>query len=196
MKKAELLIGGLCLLTILMSLIPVPGSVLWSSLTFFTMAFMYFYLGFALLNNIGFKQIFKKKSYAGMSALRLLGTIGAGISLVITLLGILFYLNIWPGAQIMLTFGISGIILVSIVCFFKHYKTSAKVYKNLLIRNAIIGGFGLLFTIIPDILIVDIKFRNQPAYLAAFKAAMADPNNSELWRKAEEVRRKESSNTP
>lgn len=71
MKKAELLIGGLCLLTILMSLIPVPGSVLWSSLTFFTMAFMYFYLGFALLNNIGFKQIFKKKSYVGMSALRL-----------------------------------------------------------------------------------------------------------------------------
>lgn len=71
MKKAELLRGGLCLLTLLMTLILVPESVLWSSLIFFSMIFMYFYLGFALLNNIGFKQIFKKKSYVGMSALRL-----------------------------------------------------------------------------------------------------------------------------
>src|SRR5258706_11537060 len=63
------------------------------------LSFIYFYFGFALLNNIGFRAMFKKASYANISIGRILGAIGVGLFLSIVLIGILFKLQIWNGSN-------------------------------------------------------------------------------------------------
>src|SRR5271169_521226 len=74
------------------------------------LAFIYFYLGFALLNNVAVKDIFKKSSYP--NSLRVVGAMGVGIFLSIVAIGILFKLLILTGATEMITIGVVGLVVI------------------------------------------------------------------------------------
>ena len=152
-------------------------------LTLGTLAFLYYPFGFALFNRIGFRQIFKKKSYEGLSALRIFGSIGAGMAFSAICMGILFKIQRWAGANLMLIDGLVPTFIILIIALIKYFKTKGKFYIEILKRTAIIGALGLLFFYTSTLTIVKIRFRNHPDYIKAYEMYLNNPEDEELKQK-------------
>ena len=76
MKKAEIIIVTLSIIALAMNLLLVPGGGVLTVLALSTFSIIYFYLGFALFNDIRLRKIFKKDSYKEISSSRILGAVG------------------------------------------------------------------------------------------------------------------------
>lgn len=190
MKKTEKIISIIAFIALGLKLIFIPGSGLLTVLSFSTLSLIYFYFGFALFNNIQLKKIFKKDSYIHISSLRILGAVGAGLSLSMIAIGIMFKFQSWPGASFNLGAGLLMLSIVIIVGLIKYSKTKDEYYINIFKRGAVFGGIGLILMLIPQTTWITIKYRNEPAFVDAYKKASADPDNKELWEKVEEEREK------
>lgn len=185
MKTAEKIFGALIIISIVLKLLNISGNgILFTLSTLFLMS-LYFYLGFAMFNDITFKGIFKQQSYKEISTLRIIGSIVAGIGLSILLTGILFRLQHWPGANFQLLIGLifSGIILI--IVLIKYLKEKSLFYKRVLSRLIIIGGFGLILFYISDYSIDKIRYRNYPDYVKALEDLEQNPDNREFRENAD-----------
>ncbi len=109
----------------------------------------YTYFSFAYFNNIQFKKILKRESYRDISKLRILGTIGLGIGLGITTLGILWSLMYWP-FNTFYPLGIPILLAVGIISFVKFSKARSGDYIRILKRIAVIGGVGIILWLTPQ----------------------------------------------
>jgi hypothetical protein len=91
-------------------------------------------MGFVLLNNIELKNILKKDSYAEISVLRMIGSIGVGIALSQDCVGILYRIQHWNDANLYLFtgFAFSGIVLI--IAIIKYILSKADFYKPIIIR--------------------------------------------------------------
>jgi NAD/NADP transhydrogenase beta subunit len=148
MKKSELFFASLVLIALVLKLAHLPGSnfILVISLSY--LSFLYFYLGFALFNNISLRQIPKRESYKKISTLRIIGAIGAGLALSQTAIGILFTLLRWPGANNLLQIGLIGLVLTGVLGAIKFSQTKATFYPDLLKRVVFSGVFGLILFLV------------------------------------------------
>ena len=151
---------------------------------------IYFYLSFAIFNGIHFKTIFNSQSYKGIGQFRLIGAILTGFALSIICIGILFRFQDYPKPNFILSVGIIGVLISGIVCIIKFKETKSTFYKMILFRIAFYGILGFTLLIFPREKMVEIKYRNYPAYIEAFKNSKADPNNKELRKKVAEERQK------
>jgi glucan phosphoethanolaminetransferase (alkaline phosphatase superfamily) len=158
------------------------------------LSFVYFYFGFALLNGIGFRAMFKKASYANISTGRILGAIGVGFFLSIILIGLLFKLMIWNGAQEMITIGATGlfmVLLAACVVMVIKRKSLDSFYKGIFVR----GGVALLLAVIvfltPGRSLIRIYHRDNPAFAELMIKALENPQDEELQKQYEEAREKE-----
>jgi len=183
MIKLEKFLGIAAVIGLILKLIGIPGSMILLILTLGTLAFLYYPFGFALFNRIGFRQIFKKKSYEGLSALRIIGSIGAGMAFSVVCSGILFKTLHWPGADFMLINGLVPTLIVLIIALIKYFKTKGKFYIGILKRTAIIGTLGLLFVFTSSLTFVKIRFRNHPDYIKAYEMYLNNPEDEELLQK-------------
>jgi len=145
MKKAEIIIASLTLIALGMNLLSIPGGTLLTVLTILILSTMYFYLGFAILNNISIGKIFENDSYKNINKFRILGSVGTGFALATTLIGILFKIQSWPRASINLCFGLVCLSIVAVIGLIKFKKNQADYYKFIFIRVAVFGGIGLFF---------------------------------------------------
>ena len=93
MKKSEKIFGILFAIAIIFKLALYPGGRIISTVSMTLLACIYFYFGFAFFNNIKLKNVFNRKSYEGISVLRILGSIGTGMVLSTVCLGTLFKLS-------------------------------------------------------------------------------------------------------
>ncbi len=109
----------------------------------------YFYLSFWLFNNISFTGIFKKENYAGITSIRIIGTIAIGFAYSTAVMSILFKIMSWPGSLIMLIQACFGLIVSSIIILVRQArKGNSPFYKGLLLRNVILIAIcGLLIAI-------------------------------------------------
>ena len=148
MKKTELFLASLALIALVLKLAHLPGSNFILVISLSCLAMLYFYLGFALFNQIPFRKIVKKESYQGVGTWRIIGAIGAGIAFSQTLVGILFKLLHWQGALLLLQVGLISIALLAIIGFIRYAKSKAAFYSNLFTRVAILSSFGILLLII------------------------------------------------
>ncbi len=91
----------------------------------------------------------------------------------------------------MLTVGlIPGSILCLVVLIKFLINTRTTFYRNMLIRSLLVVGLsGIIYTI-PGLTMVRIFFRNHPDYIEAYEKAMDNPDDKELYRRAEEIRQK------
>jgi hypothetical protein len=180
MKISEKILAILALIAVILMFLFIPGgSVLWVfSITF--LACIYCQFGFALFNQIGFRKIFKSQSYKGISTWRIVGAIGAGIALSIALLGILFKLQQWPGAQINLMVGVFGSFVLLIIVSIKYFETKAVYYKGIMIRTLVIGGLGLAMIFISSLSLIKLRYRKYPEYIKAYELYTKNPQNMEL----------------
>ena len=183
MIKLEKILGIIVVIGLILKFTLIPGGGILLTLSLMTLACLYYPLGFALLNRIGFKQIFKKESYKGLSALRIIGAIGAGIAFSAICVGILFKLQHWTGANINLIAGLIPTLIVLVIALIKYLKAKGEFYIGILKRIAIIGTLGLLFICISDLTIAKIQFRNHPDYIKAYEMYLDNPQDEDLRQK-------------
>lgn len=190
MKKAEIIILTLSIIAIGLNLLLIPGAGVLTALTLSTLSVIYMYFGFAFFNDIRLRNIFKKEAYGQIDKLRIIGAIGTGFALSLTIIGLLFKFQFWPGADYNLGAGLFGLLIVTIVGAIKYSKNKSEYYKRIFTRVALFGGLGLILILIPNSTWIEIKYRNHPAYADALKKSIAAPEDKELWEKVEVERKR------
>ena len=150
---------------------------------------IYFYLGFALLNGIRLRKLFKKVSFSEIGTPRIIAAVILGICLSTLIIGMMFKLLFLPGANEMLSIGLISI-LVSLVALVGYALVKKSNFNNYYFRigpSLIFGGI-LYFTPTTDLM--KIEYREYPDYAKAAIEAYQDPANEDLQKKEEEEREK------
>jgi hypothetical protein len=190
MKKFELIFVILGLVSILLNLFLIPFANLFMLLSLSILSVFYLYFSFTFFNGIQLRNIFKKVAYSDVSALRIVGAIGTGIALSQTIIGLIFKFNEWPGAFVMMSVGLSGLLVVTIVGLIQFTKNKIDYYRNIFKRIALFGGITLILVVLPSNLMFEFKYRNYPTYIEAYKKFIENPTNKELSDKVAAERRK------
>jgi hypothetical protein len=190
MKKTEIIIATLAIIALVLNLMLIPGSGMLTVLSFSILAVIYFYFGLVIFNDVTVKEVLKIRSISELIALRNIGAVATGAALALTIIGLMFKIQLWPGANINLSIGLFGLAVVTILGAIKYSKSKSNYYTKIFSRVAIIGGLGLIVFLLPKTSLVEFQYRNHPAYVEAYKKAMADPNNKELWDNVQAERQK------
>src|SRR5690349_9874934 len=107
MKKAELIVACLAIVSIILDQLLISGGATLLLLSFFTLASIYFGFSFALFNDIRLRKVFDSDSYKDVNKWRIIGAAGVGFGLSTTLIGVMFKLMSWTGPEFNLVIGLS-----------------------------------------------------------------------------------------
>ena len=168
MKKAETYLGITAILGFILKLLHIPGNSFLLVVSLSTLA-LFYYLSFAYFNNIRIRDIFKIKAYSNTNVKRILGTIVLGFALSLCVLGILFKIQFYSNANIILLSGLFYLCVILITTLFFYFRNKSFFYKKILNRIIIIGSICFLFSVIPSTTLVDIYYRNKPEYRDSLK---------------------------
>jgi uncharacterized protein (TIGR02145 family) len=185
MKKLEKILGIVLIFALILKFNLITGHGILTVFSLTILSLIYFPFGFAFFSQIKLKRIFRKDSYQGLSALKIIGAFSAGIALSAVCMGILFRLQHYIGGELYLIIGLVSTFIVLIIALIKFVKNKTAFYTRIFKRIAIIGGFGLILAIIPDLTIIKIAFRNHPDYIKAYENYMNNPQDKELCKKME-----------
>jgi hypothetical protein len=180
MQKAEIIIASISIVVLGLDLMPFQGASFMAIQALMILSMFYFALSFGLLNGIKLKAIFKKESYRNIGSLGIVAAAGTGYFLATTIIGILFKFQNYPGATYILTVGLVGLLVFTIIAAIKYAKNKYKGFFRILIRVIIIGGFGLFLVLIPKTAIVDFKYRNHPKYYNKIKNVYPNSDDKSL----------------
>lgn len=186
MKKVEIILAILSVVAIAMDLLFIPGGSGLTMIFLFTLSGMYMYFSFAILNDIGLRKIFKSESYQSTSPFRVVGTVFVGFQLATTIIGILFKILNWTGADEMLSVGLVGLFIAGVVGLIRYRKSGSATYPRVFRRIIVVGGLGTILYLMPEMGWMKFKFRNYRSFIEAQKKLNADPYNQELQRKVDE----------
>lgn len=144
MKKTEITLISIVVLSAVVRLCVIEGSVFLLTLSCLILALFYLLFSFLLLNRVPFKQMFRADAYTLTSRKSILGSVVVGMALFMMTIGLLFVLNHWEGALIMLKSGLLFMLPVACVstalCFIKPTPYRIAV----LVRCGIAVACGLL----------------------------------------------------
>ena len=194
MKLTEKILVALSILAIVLKLLLIPGGSVLFVLAISILSCIYFALGFALFNGIRLRKMFKKESYSNTSALKIIGAICMGFVLSMVSIGIMFKLQMWPGAGPMLIVGAPPMFIILIIVFVKFILTKHKFYLNALIRCGIFTLFGIALFFTSGLTLIKLQFRNHPEYIQAYEAYQNNPSSLELFDKMETERMRATTN--
>lgn len=186
MKKAEIIIGIIGLIALVLNFFLVPGGTVLLVVSYMFLSTLYMFCSFLLFNGIRLRGVFKSESYKGVKDIRLMGAILTGLALAVTVVGILFKFMGWPGATVNLMFGIFGLIISSVIIGIKYLRTRSTFYTDIFKRIALYGGIGFVLYWLPKDAFLEAKYRNYPSYIDAVKKSNADPTNQELRERVNE----------
>lgn len=179
MRIVEKVLGVLIMLSLFMKFNLWVGGMLLAVLSFSMLSFLYYPLGFALINGLRFRDAFKKESFKSISTRRIVGGVATGFVLSHLLIAILFKIQYWPGADLMLKTSLISAALLLLISLVRFLKNKDAYYTRIFKRISIIGGFALFLFVVPDLTIVQLQFRNHPKYIEAFEEFQSSPNNKE-----------------
>ena len=183
MIKLEKILGLVAVVSLILKLLLIPFSGTVLTISLLTLALIYYPLGFAFFNGIRLREILKKESYKGKSALRILGAIGVGMALSMLCVGILFKLQSWAYSNTNLSAGLFFTVIALIVVMIGLIKKKDDFHKTIFKRIIIFGGLGLFLLFIPELSIVKFQFRNHPDYIKAYEIYLQNPDNLESQEK-------------
>ena len=184
MKKIELTLFFSSLILILLDFLNLlhPKYDFILILILFSLSLFYLFLGFAIFNNLQFRRIFAKSSYSHISNKRILGAIFTGIVYYMSITGIFSKFLLWPGAIILPLLGVIGILIITIIAFFKM-NNSDIFYSKILIRNNILGLICVCLLFIPLDTWLNLRYSDYPDFINAVHESEANPNNKTLQHK-------------
>lgn len=149
MRKLEIILIIGAVVGLLLSLFNVPLNSLIVSVFFIGLGLLYFYLGFALLNGIRFRNILKAESYKGVGPWRIAIAIGTGIALSNLTMGFMFSILSYPMAETLLTFGMVLAAIMIILALIKNARDKNQFYRNIILRCLVFLIIGVVFLLIP-----------------------------------------------
>lgn len=144
MLKTERILGIIFLSAIILNFFPLKGTSILVVLSSGILGMMYFLVGFSVINNIKFKDIFKEASYKSVTTGRVVGAIFTGFILSTAVNAILFNSMNWVGGKIISLLALASIIVCFIVAFLKYNKLKSDFYAYVLIRLAFYGVLTLI----------------------------------------------------
>ena len=199
MKIAEKIFITLSLLGIFMKFMNIPGgSILFLLSTFFFSLLYLFGLFFILVNkqevfvaeketheesNLTLEQPSKKRVY---TTAQLVISIFSGFFFSTLLFGLLFKIQRYPGAPIML---ISGVFLMSlsvIAGVILLFKTKDTFSKGFLTRSLILLFLGASLYLVSSKTLIEIQYRNEPELKAIQLEMLENPNCVECNQKLQD----------
>lgn len=143
-----ILIAG-AVVGLLMTLFDIPLNTLIVSLFFLVLALLYIYLGFALFNNVGFRNIFKAESFKGLGPWRIALAIGTGIALSTLTVGFMFSILGYPMADTILIYGIVLAVIMIILALIIYGRDNNTFYRNIILRCVIFLIIAVVFLLLP-----------------------------------------------
>ena len=186
MKKLEIIVGVIVIFGISLKIFNIPGGSMLMVLALMTLSIFYFVFGFAFLNGIKLRNIFKKESYKDTNAKKIIGAIGFGWGISLIIIGGNCKLQLWPGSIILLLTGLLFTGIIVLIANFFYFRNNAEYYKRIFKRFLIYGGLGLILHLIPATTVLNLHYGNNPYYTEHpdfeehYKKMLADPYNSEL----------------
>jgi len=181
MKKVEKILISLVIISFLLKYFQVAGYSILFILSIVFLSIIYIINGITFHNNVSFKELKTVKNPIHL----IIGTI-SGQALSISLIGILFRIQFWPGdyVHVMLLVGtvILLFVLLSILIFFLQKKTKALLFS--LIRNgSILLITGMLY-FTKDWQLFSFFYPKNHALIESYKALENEPNNPILINRA------------
>lgn len=149
MKKIELILGVIAIIGIVLKLFHIPGGAALTILSLLTLSVFYYVFSFALFNGIRLRDIFKKEAYKETNVRRIIGAILTGFDISTIIIGGLFKLQAWPGADVELLTGLVIAVIILIIAAIFYSRSKAEFYKRIFGRIAIYGGIGLVLYFLP-----------------------------------------------
>lgn len=145
MKKFEVLLGVIVLLTIIVCKLGISISFSLIVIPILILANFYYFLSFALFNNVSFLSIFRKESYNQISVQRILFAIGTGFALSLILVAVVFVIKDWPLADFTLAAGLLLLAVLFLIASIRFLVKRSSYLKWILIRLLSYGLLGLYF---------------------------------------------------
>lgn len=146
MKKVEIFLILMAVIALILKLSDISISNLILTASLGSLSVFYIYLGAALYENKEFKELSIKSVFRGMTGDKMTLTTLASYAMSISLIGILFNLQHWPGGLMILNVGLLGSLIALIVIGIKYRKSPSDTYRNILVRLAIIGSAALIIS--------------------------------------------------
>jgi hypothetical protein len=180
MKVFEQILVAIALLGFLMKVMLIRGG---SELLFLGCtlgALFYWSLSFATFNHIPLSAIFKKTSYANVSAGRILGSIGLGMALCTIIIGIQYRLLLLGGAAEMITIGAASLtvlLLAALLVMVFKKRASDGFYRGVFIRGGLALLIGIFVFFVPARQWIRLYHRDNPQYRDLFIKAHENPTD-------------------
>jgi hypothetical protein len=149
MKKFEMIPVIGAIIGLLLALFNIPLDSLVVSVFFIALSCLYYFLGFALFNNIPARKIFKADSYKGIGTWRILIAIGTGIALSILTIGIMCSALNYPMAGTFLVVGIVLVAICIILALIKNALEKDQFYRNIILRSFVFLIISVIFLLLP-----------------------------------------------
>jgi hypothetical protein len=184
MRIAETATTVLVLLALTMQYFRIPfGGVLFL-LSITALAIVYYPLGVFIFKINGeasaeVQSVDRKKSWKQ----KLVG-LAVGAALAISLIGILFKIQLWPNGDFFLKVGVGFVVLTIAASSFFYFQRQSLLAKKVLRRCLLWGGIGLMvFLISNDTLIDHFYSERSEEYRELTKEYYRDSSNKELHEK-------------
>ncbi len=144
-------------------------------------AIFYFFFSFALFNNIKSNEILKLAAYKNISRKKILLSVFVGIAISLSITGLYFRIQDFPGAILILYFSLLITVILSVLTLYKNYKTEGNFYYSLFIRLGIVALLLISILKIPDDKFLAWQYPDNPEYVNIVLKAEKEPDNDSLW---------------
>lgn len=152
-KKTEFFLMLFVLLGFIAEKIDFPGAVLLILFSFMLLSVFYFLFGFALFNGIDSKDIMSAETYKNIPTWKIVLGIVMGWLSSVMVGGILFTVQQYPGAELMLMISLFPLTVIHLIAYFTlHPGASYLIRLSLFWRNYIMLALGYVVWIALHIL--------------------------------------------
>lgn len=178
MLKAEKILISIVLIALVMRYTGTGGGVV-LLITGMSALAVFYYLAPLLFNGIRLRSTFKSGSFDGVPLAAFIAAFLAGGGLAVTLLGVLFKLQFWPGAERLLYAGIGLTAVSSLAAYLISRKYGIGLWRRAAARVLPALCAGLLLLLISSETLADLTY-SDPEKAELLKLLLKDPDNEAL----------------
>lgn len=179
MRRIEVIFLIIIFIGVVLSFIGIPGGSALFILTGLIFSLIYFIFSVFLMNDGTIKTMFKKGFLSEKSTIEIVLPIFTGFVLSITIISILFRFSFWPSSKRIFFTGFLPLLPILIFSVIKFLNDKNDFFKKMIIRLSIIGSIVFVIYLIPETKLFEIKYRQYPDYIEAFKYLRENPGDFE-----------------
>lgn len=193
MQIAERVIAGSAFVAIILDLSLIPLTSVLVVLLFSALTSVYMCLSLFLVNGIQAGEVVNTHLWKGLGAARAALSILAGVGFAVTLVGVLFRYFTWPSSGAFLQTGVGLMLATGFAALLAVRKEGSVWFKHYFVRASAIGLVAFMMLLSPELFWFEIRHRDKPSYIEAFRNAHENPDNvayqAELEREERRLRK-------